>query len=135
LQHGLETLISIGLGYLNLGQEVQTLSGGEAQRLRLAKALAKSIHSKTLILLDEPTTGLHFEDVATLLKVFEKILEKKATLLVAEHNLDLIASAEYIIDLGKDAGVHGGEVLYQGPLNKIDEALFSYTRNYLKKII
>lgn len=133
LLKGLEALIAVGLNYLNLGQETQTLSGGEAQRLKLAKALTKSIHSKTLILLDEPTTGLHFHDVATLIKVFEKILEKKATLLVAEHNLDLIRSAEYLIDLGKEAGIHGGEVLYQGPMSEIASCSSSYTIDYLSK--
>ncbi|MCF7852036.1 MAG: excinuclease ABC subunit UvrA [Simkaniaceae bacterium] len=132
-QQGLETLIAIGLGYLKLGQEVQTLSGGEAQRLRLAKELSKSIHSKTLILLDEPTTGLHFEDISKLLLVFEKILEKKATIVIAEHNVDLIASASHIIDLGPDAGAYGGEVLYQGSLKGLYDCPQSLTARYLPK--
>ncbi|MDN3504060.1 MAG: excinuclease ABC subunit UvrA [Rhabdochlamydiaceae bacterium] len=133
LVKSLNTLISIGLGYLKLGQEVQTLSGGEAQRLRLAKELKASIHSKTLILLDEPTTGLHFEDISKLLLVFEKILEKKATLVVCEHNQELIRSCEHIIDLGPEAGAKGGTILYQGEMTKFSNIANSLTCRYLKE--
>lgn len=131
LQKALETLMDIGLGYLTLGQEVQTLSGGEAQRIKLARELTKSIHSKTLILIDEPTTGLHFEDVSKLLMVFEKILEKKATILISEHNADLIRNAHTIIDLGPYAGEKGGELLFNGPYGEFLKIDNSLTNKYL----
>lgn len=105
----LETLISVGLNYLQLGQELASLSGGEAQRLRLSRELAKKENGKTLYLIDEPTVGLHPEDVAKLLKIFHGLADKKNTLVIIEHNIDVIVNADYIIDLGPDAGDEGGE--------------------------
>lgn len=128
----LQILESVGLAYLQLGQEIASLSGGEAQRLRLSRELAKRETGNTLYLLDEPTVGLHFEDIARLLPIFHKLADKKNTLVIVEHNLDLIANADYIIDLGPDAGVHGGAVIAQGTPEELVKEKRSYTANYLK---
>jgi len=128
----LQTLIEVGLGYLELGQEVATLSGGEAQRLRLTKELAKRSTGNTLYLIDEPTIGLHNEDVAELLKVFHALVEKGNTLVVIEHNLDLIASSDYVIDLGPDAGNAGGRLMASGTPEEVACSSSSKTAPYLK---
>lgn len=129
----LETLIAVGLPYLQLGQELATLSGGEAQRLRLSRELAKREIGKTLYLIDEPTVGLHSEDVLKLLKIFQTLADKKNTLVIIEHNLDVIANADYIIDLGPDAGVDGGQIMAQGTPEEVAKSKKSRTAKYLKE--
>jgi excinuclease ABC subunit A len=131
----LQTLIEVGLGYIELGQEVATLSGGEAQRLRLTKELAKRSTGNTLYLIDEPTIGLHSEDVAELLKVFHALVERGNTLVVIEHNLDLIASSDYVIDLGPDAGSAGGRIMATGTPEEISRSSISRTAPYLKNYL
>lgn len=131
----LETLISVGLGYLQLGQEIASLSGGEAQRLRLARELAKRATGKTLYLFDEPTIGLHSEDILKLLKIFHALVEKGNTVILIEHNLDVIASSDYIFDLGPEAGSKGGFLVCQGRPEEIIHHPTSYTAQYLKPVI
>ncbi len=128
----LETLKSVGLGYLQLGQEIATLSGGEAQRLRLARELAKRQTGKTLYLFDEPTIGLHADDIARLLPIFHALVNKGNTLLIIEHNLDIIRSADHLIDLGPEAGIRGGEILYEGNPEGIGKNNRSLTGKYLQ---
>jgi excinuclease ABC subunit A len=129
----LDTLIDVGLDYVKLGQELFTLSGGEAQRLRLSKELNKRATGNTLYLIDEPTTGLHFEDLTKLLKIFHRLVDKKNSLIIIEHNLDLIANADYIIDLGPNAGDMGGEIVAEGIFNDFIQNYETYTTKYLKK--
>lgn len=112
-------LQDIGLGYIKLGQPSSTLSGGENQRVKLATELAKRDTGKTLFLLDEPTTGLHFEDIRVLLKVFNRLVEKGNTVLAIEHNLDVIKAADYVIDMGPEGGEKGGEILATGTPEQI----------------
>jgi len=128
----LDTLIDVGLDYVELGQELFTLSGGEAQRLRLSKELNKRATGNTLYLIDEPTTGLHFEDLEKLLKIFHKLADKKNSFIIIDHNLDLISNADHIIDLGPDAGEDGGEIIAEGTPEKIAEDYPTYTAKYLK---
>ena len=128
----LETLVSVGLGYLQLGQEIATLSGGEAQRLRLARELAKRSTGKTLYLFDEPTIGLHSDDILKLLKIFHTLVDKGNTVLIIEHNLDVIKNADYIIDLGPEAGIRGGQIVARGTPEKIAKHPTSLTAKYLK---
>jgi excinuclease ABC subunit A len=127
----LKMLLEVGLGYIKLGQSATTLSGGEAQRIKLASELTKTATGKTLYILDEPTTGLHFADVNLLLKVLQKLVDKGNTVLVIEHHTDVINSADYIIDLGPDGGEKGGDLVYQGPLEGIKKVKRSYTAGYL----
>lgn len=127
----LKTLESVGLSYLKLGQAVASLSGGEAQRLRLSRELAKREWGKTLYLIDEPTVGLHSEDVALLLPIFHQLADKKNTLVIIEHNIDLILNADYIIDLGPDAGPHGGEIMATGTPEEVALVKKSKTAKYL----
>ncbi len=127
----LKTLVSVGLSYLKLGQAVASLSGGEAQRLRLSRELAKREIGKTLYLIDEPTVGLHSEDVALLLPIFHNLADKKNTLVIIEHNIDLILNADYIIDLGPDAGPHGGEIIATGTPEEVAKSKTSKTAKYL----
>ncbi|HEX2583008.1 MAG TPA: hypothetical protein VHL30_02715, partial [Chlamydiales bacterium] len=129
----LETLCSVGLSYLQLGQEVASLSGGEAQRLRLSRELAKREWGKSLYLIDEPTVGLHSEDIARLLPIFHALADKKNTLVIIEHNLDVLANADYIIDLGPDAGSFGGKIMAQGTPEEVSNSKNSKTAPYLKK--
>ncbi len=131
----LDTLIAVGLGYLKLGQEVATLSGGEAQRIKLSSELAKRSTGKTLYLLDEPTTGLHSDDIAKLLKVLHRLVDKGNTMVIIEHNLDVIKNADYLIDLGPDAGDLGGELICSGRPEEIAEHPTSWTSKYLKKAL
>ena len=128
----LETLVSVGLGYLQLGQEIATLSGGEAQRLRLARELSKRSTGKTLYLFDEPTIGLHSSDIVPLLKIFHSLVEMGNTVIIIEHNLDVIANADYIIDLGPEAGALGGEIVCQGTPEQVAKNHKSYTSKYLR---
>jgi excinuclease ABC subunit A len=118
----LKTLQKVGLGYIALGQPATTLSGGEAQRIKLAKELARRSTGRTLYLLDEPTTGLHFDDIRKLLIVLRELVAQGNTIIIIEHNLDVIRCADYIVDLGPDGGRGGGQILYQGPIDKIEAA-------------
>jgi excinuclease ABC subunit A len=131
----LATLIEVGLGYIKLGQAATTLSGGEAQRIKLAKELSKKSTGKTIYILDEPTTGLHSDDINKLLFVLNRLVDSKNTVVVIEHNLDVIKCADHIIDLGPEGGDKGGEVLAKGTPEKIAENKKSYTGYYLKKIL
>jgi excinuclease ABC subunit A len=127
----IDTFISIGLGYLKLGQEIITLSGGEAQRLRLGTELASAKRGETLYLIDEPTTGLHADDVAKLIKVFEGLLEKGHSLIVIEHHTDLIECADHLIDIGPGAGIDGGKVVFTGTPLEAKKDKKSITGKYL----
>lgn len=129
----LRTLSQVGLGYIRLGQSSTTLSGGEAQRVKLATELSRRATGKTMILLDEPTTGLHFDDVGRLIKVLQKLTEAGNSVLVIEHNLDVLKVADYIIDLGPEGGVGGGTVVTQGTPEEIAACKKSYTGQYLLK--
>ena len=135
IKRSLSVLYEVGLGYIELGQSATTLSGGEAQRVKLASELQKKATGKTLFVLDEPTTGLHSDDVKKLIKIFERIVEGGDTVLVIEHNLDVLKSADYIIDLGKEGGEKGGEVIATGTPEKIASNPNSYTGQYLKKVL
>ncbi len=128
----LQTLNDVGLGYLRLGQPATTMSGGEAQRIKLAEELAKRDTGRTVYVLDEPTTGLHFADVSKLLHVLKRLVELKNTIIVIEHNLDVIASADWIVDLGPEGGEGGGTVVAEGTPEQIAEDKASYTGQYLK---
>lgn len=131
----LKTLEDVGLGYLKLGQSSTTLSGGEAQRVKLASELHKRITDKTIYLLDEPTTGLHSEDVRRLLEVINFIVDQGATVVIIEHNLDVIKNADYIIDLGPEGGDKGGTLVFSGTPEQLIECEKSYTGEYLKKVM
>jgi len=131
----LDTLMDVGLSYIKLGQAATTLSGGEAQRIKLARELARRDTGKTLYILDEPTTGLHFSDVKLLLKVLSRLAEAGNTVIIIEHNMDVIKTADWVIDLGPDGGSSGGTIVAQGPPEKIAESPDSYTGLYLKKIL
>src|SRR3989449_7644785 len=126
------TLAEVGLGYLRLGQSGTTLSGGEAQRVKLASELSRKATGKTLYILDEPTTGLHFHDVAKLLEVLFKLRASGNTLLIIEHNLDVIKTADWIIDLGPEGGDAGGQIVAQGPPEEVVQVEESYTAAYLR---
>ena len=128
----LRTLGDVGLGYMKLGQSSTTLSGGEAQRVKLASELGKAATGHTLYLLDEPTTGLHFADIHNLLNVLQRLTDCGNTVVVIEHNLDVIKMADYIIDLGPEGGDAGGEVVAQGSPEEIIKNKKSYTAKYLK---
>ncbi|NIA22527.1 MAG: hypothetical protein GWP05_11330 [Anaerolineaceae bacterium] len=132
----LKPLVDVGLGYLRLGQSTATLSGGEAQRLKLASFLAaRKKDRKYLLLFDEPTTGLHMADVRVLLQVFQRLVNAGQTLLVIEHNLDLITQADWIIDLGPEGGQEGGRVVAAGPVRSVAEAPLSHTARFLRERI
>jgi excinuclease ABC subunit A len=131
--HKLKTLKDVGLGYLTLGQSSTTISGGEAQRVKLSAELSKKDTGKTMYILDEPTTGLHFEDVNVLLKVLNKLVDRGNTVMVIEHNMEVIKVADHIIDLGPEGGDAGGEVIVTGTPEEIIKNKKSYTAQYLKK--
>jgi excinuclease ABC subunit A len=128
----IKTLQDVGLGYIKLGQQSTTLSGGEAQRVKLATELARRDTGKTLYILDEPTTGLHFEDVRVLLDVLNKLVDRGNTVIVIEHNLDVVKMADYVVDLGKEGGNEGGNIIFSGSPEKLTECEGSYTGKYLK---
>ena len=130
----LRTLDDVGLGYIKLGQSSTTLSGGEAQRVKLAKELAKRATGRTLYILDEPTTGLHFDDVAKLLDLMHGLVDRGNTVVVIEHNLDVVKTADYVIDLGPEGGDDGGLVIGTGTPEKIAE-LKTPTGKYLRKVL
>lgn len=131
----LQTLHEVGLGYIHLGQQATTLSGGEAQRVKLATELSRMGTGKTLYVLDEPTTGLHFADVHMLLEVLNKLVDKGNTVLIIEHNMDMIKSADWVIDLGPEGGDGGGTILVAGTPEAVTEHKKSYTGKYLKKVL
>ena len=131
----LQTIVDVGLGYVTMGQPATTLSGGEAQRMKLASELHKTSNGKNFYILDEPTTGLHTDDIARLLKVLERFVDAGNTVLVIEHNLDVIKSADYVIDLGPEGGDGGGTVLATGTPEEIAEVPESYTGHYLKRVL
>ena len=131
----LQTLCDVGLGYIKLGQSATTLSGGEAQRVKLATELSKKATGKTIYILDEPTTGLHIADVHRLIEVLQRLVDAGNTVLVIEHNLDLIKTADYIIDLGPEGGDKGGEIVAKGTPEEICKVEKSYTGQYLKKFL
>ena len=135
IKRKLQTIMDVGLSYIELGQNATTLSGGEAGRVKLAKELQKKATGKSIFILDEPTTGLHSEDVLKLLKIFERIVDNGDTVIVIEHNLDVIKSADYIIDLGKEGGDGGGEIIATGTPEEISKNKESYTGAYLKKYL
>lgn len=128
----IETLNEVGLGYISLGQHATTLSGGEAQRVKLATELSKRDTGKTFYILDEPTTGLHFQDISHLLDVLQKLVDKGNTVLVIEHNMDVIKSADYIVDLGPEGGGKGGQIIAQGTPEQVAKSAASYTGKFLK---
>ncbi|MCI8540667.1 MAG: excinuclease ABC subunit UvrA [Erysipelotrichaceae bacterium] len=135
IRHKLQTLKDVGLGYIKLGQSATTLSGGEAQRVKLASELQRKATGKTLFVLDEPTTGLHTHDVKKLLEVLQRIVDNGDTVLVIEHNLDVIKCADHIIDLGPEGGDEGGSILAQGTPEEIAAVKESYTAHYLRKLL
>lgn len=132
IKNKLDLLRRVGLGYIHLGQSAPTLSGGEAQRIKLSKELSKKATGKTLYILDEPTTGLHFEDIKKLLQVLQMLVEQGNTVVVIEHNLDVIKTADYIVDLGPEGGDGGGEIIATGTPEEIVKVARSYTGKYLK---
>jgi len=131
----LQTLIDVGVGYLRLGQPATTLSGGEAQRIKLATELARRSTGRTLYILDEPTTGLHFADVDRLLQVLQRLVNAGNTMLIIEHNLDVIKSADWIVDMGPEGGVAGGQVVAAGTPEQVAEDAASHTGSYLKALL
>lgn len=135
LKRKLETLMEVGLGYIKLGQAATTFSGGEAQRIKLSTELSKRPTGKTLYILDEPTTGLHFDDIQKLLQVLQVLVEKGNSMVIIEHNLDVIKAADYIIDIGPEGGDGGGRVIASGTPEEVAEVKDSFTGQYLKKIL
>jgi len=135
IREKMETLARVGLGYVKVGQQANTLSGGEAQRVKLAKELSKRSTGRTLYILDEPTTGLHFHDVAKLLEVLHELVDQGNTVIVIEHNLEVIKTADWIIDLGPEGGDGGGEIVASGPPEEIVKAKGSFTGRYLKEAL
>ena len=131
----LDLLNDVGLGYLHLGQAATTLSGGEAQRVKLATELAKRDTGRTLYILDEPTTGLHFEDVRLLLEVLHRLVDKGNSVVVIEHNLDVIKTADWIVDLGPEGGVRGGAIVAEGTPEDVAAVEGSYTGRFLKRVV
>jgi excinuclease ABC subunit A len=133
IKNKLGILQDVGLGYIKLGQSALTLSGGESQRIKLAKELSKQTRGHTVYILDEPTTGLHFYDIDKLLTLLKKLVEKGNTIIVIEHNLDVIKFADWIVDLGPEGGNQGGKIVAQGSVTDIIENPESYTGQWLKK--
>ena len=132
IRRKIETLHNVGLGYLTLGQSSTTISGGEAQRVKLASELSKKDTGSTFYLLDEPTTGLHFEDVNVLMKVLQDLVDRGNTIAVIEHNMDVIKLADYIIDMGPEGGMGGGEIIAKGSPEVIIKSKHSATAKFLK---
>ena len=135
IKRKIETLYDVGLSYLKLGQPSTTLSGGEAQRIKLATELSRRDTGKTIYILDEPTTGLHFADVHKLVEILQRLCENGNTVIVIEHNLDVIKTADYLIDMGPEGGDKGGTVIAQGTPEEVAENPISYTGRYVKKYL
>ena len=135
LREKVATLVEVGLGYIKLGQSSTTLSGGEAQRVKLATELSRRATGRTLYILDEPTTGLHMYDVQKLLEVLQRLVDVGNTVLVIEHNLDVIKTADYLIDLGPECGDGGGKIVACGTPEEVAACEKSYTGQYLKKVL
>jgi excinuclease ABC subunit A len=135
IRRRLETLNDVGLDYIKLGQPATTLSGGEAQRVKLAAELSKVATGKTLYILDEPTTGLHFADIEKLLEVLQRLVDAGNTVLVIEHNLDVIKQADWIVDLGPEGGEAGGEVIATGTPEDVAEVEDSHTGQFLRAVL
>jgi excinuclease ABC subunit A len=131
----LKSLLDVGLGYLKLGQSATTLSGGEAQRVKIASELYRPHTQKTIYLLDEPTTGLHYEDVRKLIEILQQLVEHGNTVMVIEHNLDVVKCADYIIDIGPEGGKAGGQIVAKGTPEQVAANPKSFTGMYLKKIL
>jgi len=131
----LQTLVDVGLSYITLGQRATTLSGGEAQRIKLARELSKRDTGNTIYILDEPTTGLHFHDVEQLLEVLVRLRDHGNTIIIIEHNLDIIKTADWVIDLGPEGGSGGGEIIAQGTPEDVSQIEQSFTGKYLKPIL
>jgi excinuclease ABC subunit A len=131
----LQTMVDVGLGYVRLGQTAPTLSGGEAQRMKLASELARRSTGQTLYLIDEPTTGLSFYDVHKLLDVVQRLVDKGNSVIMIEHNLDMIRCCDWVIDLGPEGGDRGGEIIAQGTPEEVAEVKGSYTGKYLKEVL
>jgi len=135
IRNKLQTLFDVGMGYVHLGQPATTLSGGEAQRVKLATELSKRATGKTFYILDEPTTGLHFDDVARLLQVLSRLVESGNTVIVIEHNLDVIKTADWVIDLGPEGGDKGGELVAAGTPEDVARVAASHTGRYLRPVL
>ena len=135
IERKLKTLLDVGLGYIKLGQNATTLSGGEAQRVKLALELSKRDTGKTLYILDEPTTGLHFEDIQLLLNVLHRLRDNGNTLVVIEHNLDVVKTADWIIDLGPEGGSDGGQIVAEGTPEDVAKVKKSFTGSFLKPML
>ena len=135
IRHKLQTLVDVGLSYVKLGQSATTLSGGEAQRVKLASELQRKATGKTVFVLDEPTTGLHSADVRKLIEVLQRLVNNGDTVIVIEHNLDVIKSADYIIDIGPEGGDEGGTIVATGTPEEIAAVPESYTGQYLKPLL
>ena len=135
IREKLETMLRVGLGYVKIGQQATTLSGGEAQRVKLSKELSKRATGKTVYILDEPTTGLHFEDISKLLDVLQELVKNGNSIIIIEHNLDVIKTADWVIDLGPEGGVGGGKILATGTPEQIADNHASYTGKYLKRML
>jgi excinuclease ABC subunit A len=135
IKNKLQTLMDVGLSYITLGQNATTLSGGEAQRVKLAKELSKSDTGRTLYILDEPTTGLHFQDISHLLTVINRLRERGNTIIIIEHNLDVIKTADWVVDMGPEGGDNGGNIIATGTPEHISNVSGSYTGKYLKNYL
>ena len=135
LQRRLQTLYDVGLGYMKLGQPSTTLSGGEAQRIKLSNELGRRSTGQTLYILDEPTTGLHADDVKKLIAILQRLAEGGNTVIIIEHNLDVIKTADYILDLGPEGGDRGGEIIACGTPEEVAKNAKSYTGLFLKKVL
>jgi excinuclease ABC subunit A len=131
----LETLRDVGLGYIHLGQSATTLSGGEAQRIKLSKELSRRATGRTLYILDEPTVGLHIADVEKLLEVLNRLVDAGNTVVVIEHNLDVIKTADWLVDLGPEGGDNGGRVIAEGTPEEVAAMKHSYTGRFLRQIL
>jgi excinuclease ABC subunit A len=135
IREKLQVLVDVGLGYVKLGQSATTLSGGEAQRVKLAKELTRRATGRTLYILDEPTTGLHFEDIRRLLIVLQRLVDQGNTVVVIEHNLDVIKTADWLIDLGPEGGDGGGQIIATGTPEQVAKVKGSYTGQYLQRLL
>jgi len=131
----LKSLADVGLGYLELGQSATTLSGGEAQRVKIASELYRPLMTKTVYLLDEPTVGLHYDDVNKLIDILQKLVERGNTVIVIEHNLDVLKCADYIIDMGPEGGARGGKIVAKGTPEEVSKTDGSHTGYYLKRVL